>query len=93
MNEGAIPNPARNPKARLKSFSPEEGASYFRSSDIRLYFILQERSIAVSARLRQAFPKPVKMRCPGWNLPVTTNAGTAHLSIHFALYEFLPGEC
>ncbi len=34
MNEGAIPNPARNPKARLKSFSADEGALYFRSAGI-----------------------------------------------------------
>jgi pimeloyl-ACP methyl ester carboxylesterase len=38
MNEGAIPSPAKNPKARLKSFSPEEGASYFRSADIKVFY-------------------------------------------------------
>jgi hypothetical protein len=34
MNDGANPNPAKSPKTRLNSFSPDEGARYSRSDGI-----------------------------------------------------------
>src|SRR6266496_79524 len=38
MYEGAIPRPARNPNMRLNAFSKDEGSSYIRSADIRVFY-------------------------------------------------------